>query len=140
MAGNVRMKIAVGATVLGLGGLASYALGSNDGQPASADAPTAQDPRVRTEVVHRTIHVRAKGRSEDVAGADGSSDPGAAEALVNDLPSSYENDEGDEYESQGDEYESQGGGYESEDAESESEDDDGDEPDEHESEGEDADD
>ena len=46
---NVRMKIAAGATVLGLGGLAGFALGSNDAPPASAAGDAAaphQKPKV----------------------------------------------------------------------------------------------
>ena len=86
MASNVRMRIAAGATVLGLGGLAGYALATNDGQSAAAEAP-AQDPKpkVRTEVVHRTIHVRAKDGSEAGAGgaASGSSPaPGSPGSVV----------------------------------------------------------
>ena len=78
MASNVRMKIAAGATVLGLGGLAGYALGSNDGPPPSASGQTTADkPKVHTQVVHRTIHVRPKGRTEDTA-AGSSSGPGSA--------------------------------------------------------------
>ena len=76
MASNVRMKIAAGATVLGLGGLAGYALGSNDGQPPSASGQTTADkpkPKVHTQVVHRTIHVRPKGSSESAAAGSGSS-------------------------------------------------------------------
>ena len=82
MASNVRMKIAAGATVLGLGGLAGYALGSNDGPPPSASGQTTADkpkPKVHTQVVHRTIHVRPKGSSEDVAAGSGSAaGPGSA--------------------------------------------------------------
>lgn len=90
MASNVRMKIAAGATVLGLGGLAGYALGSNDGQPPSASGQTTADkpkPKVHTQVVHRTIHVRPKGSSENAAagsspgsGSAGSTAPAAGSA------------------------------------------------------------
>jgi hypothetical protein len=102
------MKIAAGATVLGLGGLGGYALAANDGQPASAGAATAEEqanPRAQTEVVHRTIHVRARGRSEKAAGAAGSSVVGTAGAPVNDLSSSYEGEDYEEVES--DEHESE---------------------------------
>ena len=81
MASNVRMKIAAGATVLGLGGLAGYALGSNDGPPPSASGQTTADkpkPKVHTQVVHRTIHVRPKGSSEDVAAGAGAAGSGSA--------------------------------------------------------------
>jgi len=73
VASNMRMRIAAGATVLGLGGLAGYALGSNDGQQAQAGAASADHPKpkVHTQVVHRTIHVRPKGSSKDVAAGSG---------------------------------------------------------------------
>jgi hypothetical protein len=60
---NVRMKIAAVATALGLGGLAGFALSSNSGPGATAQAPkqVAEHPRIRTQVVHRTVHVPAKG-------------------------------------------------------------------------------
>lgn len=115
MASNVRMKIAAGATVLGLGGLAGYALASNDGQSAAAgQAARELQPKVHTEVVHRTIHVRAKGRAEEDA-AGGSPSAGSGTSL-----SSYESDDHDADES--DDH----GAYES---------DDGDEHGEHESDG-----
>lgn len=77
MASNVRMKIAAGATVLGLGGLAGYALASNDGQSVAA-GQAARDPKVHTEVVHRTIHVRPKGRSDEMAAGSDGATSGAA--------------------------------------------------------------
>ena len=69
MASNMRMRIAAGATVLGLGGLAGYALGSNDGQQAQAGAASADHPKpkVHTEVIHRTKHVRPKPKTENAA-------------------------------------------------------------------------
>jgi len=89
------MKIAAGVTVLGLGGLAGYALGSNDGQAASADAATAQEspkPKVHRQVVHRTIHVRPKGEPEDAAagsaGGMSGSAPTPAVAPVSDTSAS----------------------------------------------------
>jgi hypothetical protein len=95
VASNMRMRIAAGATVLGLGGLAGYALGSNDGQQAHAGSATAEGfpkPKVHTQVVHRTIHVRPKGKTEKVGGADagssggsGSSNPVSA-PVVNSTP------------------------------------------------------
>ncbi len=78
---NVRMKIAAGATVLGLGGLAGYALGANDGQPASAKATPAsthQKPKVQTEVVHRTIHVRPKDKGKSMSAAGSPTSPSSA--------------------------------------------------------------
>ena len=69
---NVRMRIAAGATVLGLGGLAGYALGSNDGPPASAAGTPAalhQKPKVHKQVVHRTVNVHPKGKAAALAGA-----------------------------------------------------------------------
>jgi hypothetical protein len=96
------MKIAAGVTALGLGGLGGYALASNDGQTAAAGQATVEEPKsgTRTEVVHRTIHVRARGRSEEAALAASSSGPGSAEAPLSDLPSSYEGDDYDDYESE----------------------------------------
>jgi hypothetical protein len=63
------MKIAAGATMLGLGGLGGYALANNqavtEATPASA---TAQGkPKVHTQVVHRTIHVRPHGATSDAS-------------------------------------------------------------------------
>lgn len=90
MASNLKMRIAAGATVLGLGGLAGYALGSNDGQQAQAGSATAQDPpkpKVHTQVVHRTIHVRPKGKTENAAagssaGSSGGSGSAPAAAIA----------------------------------------------------------
>jgi len=69
---NMRMTIAVGATVLGLGGLAGYALGSNS-QPTESVAATPVaakvKPKVRKQVVHHTIHVRRKPKATEVSGA-----------------------------------------------------------------------
>ncbi len=67
---NIGLKIATGATVLGLGGLAGYALGSNDGIPSTPAATPAAHvkPKVRTHVVHRTIHVRPDSRGTEASG------------------------------------------------------------------------
>ena len=69
---NLRMKIAAGATILGLGGLAGYALGSNDATTSSVtSAPAAAHvkPKVRKQVVHHTVHVRRKPKGTEVRGA-----------------------------------------------------------------------
>ena len=89
---NVRMRIAAGATVLGLGGLAGYALGSNDGPPASASAQSAalhQKPKVHKQVVHRTVNVHPKGKAAAMAGASpggSSASPAAAPATAYSAP------------------------------------------------------
>lgn len=105
MVSNVRIKVAAGATVLGLGGLAGFALGSNDGQPAAAGLATAEEPNVQTEVVHRTIHVRAKdGSEEGTAGlvpSTGTSDGGSLSADESDDYAEQESDD-DEQESDDD--------------------------------------
>jgi hypothetical protein len=49
-----RSRIAVAATVLGLGGLAGAALSADRQQPP---ATTTGEPIVRTRVIHRTVHV-----------------------------------------------------------------------------------
>jgi len=62
------MKIAAGATILGLGGLAGYALGSNEaptGPVASTPAAAQLKPKVRRQVVHHTIHVRRKPKATE---------------------------------------------------------------------------
>ncbi len=68
---NIRMQIAVGATILGLGGLAGYAVSSNGAQtPATVSAAAAHPkPKVHTQVVHRTIRPDPKKSAKDAAGA-----------------------------------------------------------------------
>jgi hypothetical protein len=53
------MKIAAGATILGLGGLAGFAMGSNPAADPQGVEATASQARLKpqTEVVRRTIHV-----------------------------------------------------------------------------------
>ena len=83
---NVRMKIAAGATVLGLGGLAGFALGSNaapptPAAPVSAPAAAHLKPKVKRQVVHHTVHVRRKPQGTEVSSAatpSGSGTPAAA--------------------------------------------------------------
>lgn len=118
MTSNTRTKIAAGATVLGLGGLAGLALATNDGQSAAA-GQTAQGakPMVHTEVVHRTVHVRSKAGSEEGAASPppitgtGGGDP----STYGDSFSSDESDELDEHEGddqdayESDEHESEDG-------------------------------
>lgn len=77
---NVRMKIAAGATVLGLGGLGGYALATNDTVEPPTEAATLaakQKPKVRTQVVRRTVHVRPDPEGASPAGI---SEPAAAAA------------------------------------------------------------
>lgn len=78
------MKIAAGATILGLGGLAGYAVTSNGAQDASVPTTAAHlKPKVHTQVVRRTIHVRP--HPERGAGAAGSS-PGGSSAAPSSAP------------------------------------------------------
>ncbi len=51
---NTKARIATGATILGLAGLAGVALSANRQQAADV---AATKPAVRTKVIHRTIHV-----------------------------------------------------------------------------------
>ena len=64
---NIRMKIAAGATILGLGGLAGFAMGSNPStDPQSIETTATQArPKVRTQVVRRTVHVRPKSKDAE---------------------------------------------------------------------------
>ena len=71
---NVRMKIAAGATALGLGGLAGFALGSNPAPPTpsapiSAPAAAHLKPKVKRQVVHHTVRVRRKPHGTEVSSA-----------------------------------------------------------------------
>jgi hypothetical protein len=69
---DIRTKIAAGATILGLGGLAGYALHSNDSlPPAPQSTPAAAHlrPKVRTQTIRRTIHVRPHPKPADPAEA-----------------------------------------------------------------------
>jgi hypothetical protein len=75
---RIKSRVAVAATVVGLGGLAGVAL--NAGQQ-SASQPVAAKPLVRTKVIRRTVHVtkHAKPRHPAVtvppAGASSASAP-----------------------------------------------------------------
>ncbi len=85
---NVRMKIAAGATILGLGGLAGYALGSNDATTDTvSSAPVAAQvkPKVRKQVVHHTVHVRRKPKATEVGGAG---TPASADQIASAAPPS----------------------------------------------------
>ena len=72
-----RSTIAVGAVLAALGVLAAVALASgNEATPTTAPAPSAEtDPpvQVRTKVIRRTVHVRAKASSSS---DDGTLDQG----------------------------------------------------------------
>lgn len=69
---NVRMKIAAGATVLGLGGLGGFALAGNDAATTTTAAPatatTRPKPKVHTQVIHRTIQVRPRPQATAASG------------------------------------------------------------------------
>jgi hypothetical protein len=82
---DIRTKIAAGATILGLGGLAGYAINSNGAAPpgpAGTQVATHTRPKVRTETIRRTIHVRPDPKPADPALANSapSSAPPAASA------------------------------------------------------------
>lgn len=83
---NIRMKIAAGATILGLGGLAGFAVSSNGAQnlPAVSTAAAHQKPKVHTQVVRRTTHVRPNPK----AGKDPSGSSPAPSATPVSAPSS----------------------------------------------------
>ena len=65
---NAKVKTAVSVTVLALGGLAGVAVASNDGGSNSEPAATLK-PKVRTEVIHRTIHRTKKAKAAVSAAA-----------------------------------------------------------------------
>ena len=78
---NARVKIAAGLTVLGLGGLGGFALASNEGATATTTGSAAASqtkPKVHTQVVHRTIHVRPKPKA--AAAGSAASAPAAVSA------------------------------------------------------------
>jgi hypothetical protein len=67
---DIRTKIAAGATILGLGGLAGYAINSNSAappDPASAQVAAHTRPKVRTQTIRRTVHVRPDPKLADPA-------------------------------------------------------------------------
>lgn len=72
---NARAKIAAAATVVGLGGIAGVALSSNSGQ-ATPSAAKPPKPKVRTQVIHRTIHVTRHAKPKEGSGVSGSGSPG----------------------------------------------------------------
>lgn len=65
---NVKVKGAVSVTLLALGGLAGVAVTSNAGGSNSEPA-AALEPKVRTEVIHKTIHRTKKADSTGAATA-----------------------------------------------------------------------
>ncbi len=128
---NARTKAAVSMTLLALGGLTGVAIASSSGGSDSEPA-AATKPKVRTEVVHRTIRHT---RTADPAGQSGSAAPSvyggysSPEAPVYVAPASTGS--ADAVNS------SSGSGYESDDDEAEYEDHDSDESHEYEHESED---
>jgi hypothetical protein len=75
------MKIAAGATILGLGALAGFAMGSSpSADPQSIETTATQArPKVRTHVVRRTVHVRPRSKdTEPSASAAGATTAGPA--------------------------------------------------------------
>lgn len=64
---RLKTRIAAAATVLGLGGIAGFALGQNQGQ--ATQPPVADKPAVHTKVIRRTIHVTRHAKPKDPAPA-----------------------------------------------------------------------
>ncbi|HRV59058.1 MAG: hypothetical protein KDB54_11930 [Solirubrobacterales bacterium] len=76
---NVTVKGAVSVTLLALGGLAGAAIASNGGSSSSDPEPAATlKPRVRTEVIRRTIHRTKMAKPASVEGGTVQSAPAAA--------------------------------------------------------------
>ena len=73
---SLRMKIAALASVAGLGALGGYALNSNTGTTTQTQAALTQrpKPKVKTQVTHRTVHVKPKHKNAAAA----SGPPGGA--------------------------------------------------------------
>jgi hypothetical protein len=74
---NAKTKLAAAATVIGLGGLAGVAMSSNSGQGTPAAAKPLK-PKVRTQVIRRTVHVTRHAKPSPAATAAG---PPAATAV-----------------------------------------------------------
>lgn len=72
MLSTLKMRLAAGATVIGLGGLAGVAINSAPGQKL-AEPPVATKPEIRTKTIRRTIHVtrHVKPKPSTVAAAAG---------------------------------------------------------------------
>lgn len=64
---ETRTKIATGATLLALGGLAGVALSAESQQTTSSAATPTPPVEVRTEVVHRTVHVIRREKAKKVS-------------------------------------------------------------------------
>jgi hypothetical protein len=73
------MKIAAGATILGLGGLAGFALASSPASDPPAVEPVAAKARPHTQVVRRTVHVGPKPK---LASAGSAAAPPSASSAV----------------------------------------------------------
>src|SRR5688500_5258188 len=76
---GIKTKVAAGSTLLALGVLAAFALGSG-GEGASADS-AGQPTEVRTQTIRRTVRVRRDGgqnRGPGVSGGGGSAPTAAA--------------------------------------------------------------
>lgn len=74
---RVRTRIAVGATIVGLGGLAGIALSAGHGTPAKT---AALKPLIRTEVIRRTTRVTKHAKptgSVDASPVSASAEPAA---------------------------------------------------------------
>ncbi|MBS1886418.1 MAG: hypothetical protein JSU06_04440 [Actinobacteria bacterium] len=74
---RLNSRIAAAATVLGLGGIAGFALGQNHGQPTQSTV--AAHPLVHTKVIRQTIHVTKHAKPKHPAAAGGTV-PGTAPA------------------------------------------------------------
>jgi hypothetical protein len=66
---RLKTRIAATATVLGLGGIAGFALGQNHNQ--APQTSVADKPAVHTKVIRRTIHVTRHAKPNHPAPAAG---------------------------------------------------------------------
>jgi hypothetical protein len=76
---SIRTRVAAGATVLALGGLAAVALSADNGGGGGNQAVAERAP-VRTEVVRRTVHVTKHAKPKRPAAGSGSGSGGASSA------------------------------------------------------------
>ena len=74
---NTKIKLATGATVVALGGLAGLALGEGGRTESKA---VAEKPLVRTKVIRQTVHVTKHAKPKHPAAAAGGSAGAAAGA------------------------------------------------------------
>src|SRR5687768_10981810 len=81
---GIKTKIAAGSTLLALGVLAAFALGSG-GEGASAESAT-QPTEVRTQTIRRTVRVRRDGSGQNRGPGGGGSAAAAPAARPSAAP------------------------------------------------------